>query len=173
MEEASDGRMRMVGLRMRRMRMAGLRMVVVQVMVLALLAGCRMAEKSPSAAEWKETGTIQLTAAKDKGERIKADWIGVQGILAISNSPFIAGKNQKYMWLLWGNKEELAGKTLKVIATSQTGEELAVVESVLGGENWGAAASSPSTVGLPTEGLWKLDAYVDEKLHDTLIVKVT
>jgi hypothetical protein len=75
--------------------------------------------------------------------------------------------------LLWGNQNDLAGKNFKVIATSEKGEEKTVLSDMsLGGSNWGAQASLPSMITLPTLGLWKLDAFVENKLHGTIIVKV-
>jgi hypothetical protein len=147
-------------------------MTVILTFVVTLMTGCINKEVSITSKDWKETGTIELTTKNNKGEQIKAKWLGEEGRLAISNNPFIAGKQQKYMWLLWGNKNELVGKAFKVTATSQTGEEITVVESILGGTNWGATASSPSSVILQTKGQWKLNAYVADKLHGTLIVNV-
>lgn len=139
--------------------------------VVTLISGCSN-DESVISKEWKETGTVELTTTNDEGKQIKADWLGDEGRIAISNTPFVAGQTQKYMWLLWGNKDEIVNKPLKVIATSETGEELTVVERILGGENWGATAASPSGFSLPTKGLWKLNAFVGEKLHGTLIVNV-
>jgi hypothetical protein len=145
---------------------------IVFAFVTLMSGGCTSSDKSVTSNEWKETGTIELTAIDGNGEQIKANWLGEKSRIAINNNPFVAGKTQKYMWLLWGNKDELVGRPLKVTATSETGEEQTVVESVLGGENWGATASSPSGFRLPTKGLWKLNVFVSDELYGTLIVKV-
>jgi hypothetical protein len=143
-------------------------LIAIVLVVVTLMTSCTKNEEK----EWKETALINLTTENDMGEQITAKWLGEEGRIAISDSPFISGKGQKYMWLLWGNQNELVGKAFKVTAISEKGQEKTVVESVLGGTNWGATASSPSTVALPVKGLRKLNAYVADKLHGTLIVKV-
>jgi hypothetical protein len=153
-------------------KLSRLLMTVILMVAVTLMTGCLNKEVSGTSQDWKETGTLELTTKNDKGEEIKARWIGQEGRLAMSNNPFVAGEKQKYMWLLWGNKNELVGKAFKVTATSQTGEEITVVESVLGGTNLGATAASPSSNVLQKKGLWKLNAYVVDKLHGTLIIKV-
>jgi len=114
-----------------------------------------------------------MKSKTEEGKSITADWIGEKGHLVITNNPFIAGKTQKYMWLFWGNQSNLVGKIFKVIGSNEKGEKLTVIKGYsLGGENWDAPASSPSGIQLPTKGLWKLDAYVDEKLFGTIVVDV-
>jgi hypothetical protein len=147
-------------------------LAIISVIFVVILTGCKDNVSSITTSVWKESGTVELTTTNEKGEQIKAKWLGEQGRLAISNSPFYAGKKQKYMWLLWGEKEELVGNTLKVTAISENGDEETIWESNLGGTNWGATASSPSSLILKTNGLWQLKAFVDNKLHGTIIVKV-
>ncbi|MCM3718055.1 hypothetical protein [Fictibacillus phosphorivorans] len=45
-------------------------------------------------------------------------------------------------------------------------------EAIVGGANNGADAHVPYMMFLPEPGMWKLDAYVDEKLFGTVFVKV-
>ncbi|SEC61488.1 hypothetical protein [Paenibacillus sp. GP183] len=141
-------------------------------LLVLILAGCSN-EATTISKGWSVTPTIDLKINNEKGEELSDKWIGETGRLAISNNPFIEGKAQKYMWLLWGNQNDLVGKSFKVIATSEKGEEKTVLsDRTLGGSNWGAQASLPSMITLPTLGLWKLDAFVENKLHGTIIVKV-
>jgi hypothetical protein len=147
-------------------------LAIISVIFVVIFTGCKNNEASITTSVWKESGTVELTTTNDKGEKIKAHWLGEQGRLAISNSPFYAGQKQKYMWLLWGEKEEIVGNTLKVTAISENGDEETIWESNLVGTNWGATASSPSSLVLKTNGLWQLNAYVNNKLHGTIIVKV-
>jgi hypothetical protein len=78
--------------------------------VVTLMSGCTSKDETVISKDWKETGTIELTTINGEGEQIKANWLGVKERIALSNNTFIAGKTQKYMWLLWGNKEDLVGK---------------------------------------------------------------
>jgi hypothetical protein len=149
-----------------------LRILTGFMLLVLILAGCSNEETTISKG-WSVTPTLELKTKNEKGEEITAKWIGETGRVAINNNPFIKGKAQKYMWLLWGNQNDLVGKSFKVIATSEKGEEKTVLSELsLGGSNWGAQASHPSMITLPTLGLWKLDAFVENKLHGTIIVKV-
>ncbi|KAA0542155.1 hypothetical protein FZW96_21440, partial [Bacillus sp. BGMRC 2118] len=86
-------------------------------------------------------------------------------------SRFYPYKEQKYMWHLWGNPEELSGD-LKVIGTHYgSKEEVAVIAGLpLGGAHNGADAHTPSMMSLPKSGMWKLDAYVNDRLHGSVFV---
>lgn len=85
---------------------------------------------------------------------------------------FYPGKVQKYMWHFWGKKEEFNGE-LKVIATHEgSKEQIKVVEFPLGGSNNGADQHVPSHMSLPESGMWKLDAFIGEKLFGSVFVKV-
>ena len=86
---------------------------------------------------------------------------------------FYPNKEQKYMWHFWGNDNELEGP-LKVIAShKESGTQHTILKNhPLGGPNNGADQHAPSMMSLPKSGLWKLDAYIGEKLFGTIIVKV-
>ncbi|MCM3708217.1 MULTISPECIES: DUF4871 domain-containing protein [Cytobacillus] len=85
---------------------------------------------------------------------------------------FYPNKTQKYMWHFWGDDEEFNGN-LKVTATNEKEEEkITVVEGGLGGAHNGADRHAPSNMSLPKSGMWKLDAYIGDKLFGTVFVKV-
>ncbi|GIQ71176.1 DUF4871 domain-containing protein [Xylanibacillus composti] len=155
--------------------MTRMRLLCTVLLACLLLTSCSQSESSVQhAAGWEATGEIELSGILgETGEEFTTTWVGLEEKIAISNNPFYAGEQQKYMWLLWGEKEELVHKDFTVTATSEEGEEMTLVESRLGGENWGATASFPSSIALPSAGLWKLDAYVDGSLFSTIVVPVT
>ncbi|MBT2734514.1 hypothetical protein [Bacillus sp. ISL-7] len=77
------------------------------------------------------------------------------------------------MWLFWGDLNKIVGNNLKVIASNEKGNKLTVIKAnPIGGENWGAPASTPSGIELPTKGIWKLDAYINDNLFGTIVVDV-
>ncbi|WP_404356465.1 DUF4871 domain-containing protein [Cytobacillus firmus] len=85
---------------------------------------------------------------------------------------FYPNKTQKYMWHFWGEDQEFNGK-LKVVAIHENNEEqITVVEGGLGGDNNGADRHAPSNMSLPKSGMWKLDAYIGDKLFGSVYVKV-
>jgi len=142
-------------------------------MILAvfILAGCT--ETNDIANGWKESAVFELSGITGDGQDIKSHWIGEQVRVAITNNPFVVDKDQKYMWLFWGNEKELVGKKFEVLGTSEQGEEKSVFSGSLGGANWTAQASHPSLIALPSKGLWKLDAYVEKVLYGSIIVSVS
>ncbi|WP_409276243.1 hypothetical protein V1499_06635 [Neobacillus sp. SCS-31] len=87
----------------------------------------------------------------------------------------MAGEAQKYMWHFWGDKETFT-KPLKVIGVSkETGEEITVLQ--LPGSNSlapnnGADHHQPSTMKLPSAGLWKLEVYFGDEMFGNVVVNV-
>jgi hypothetical protein len=86
---------------------------------------------------------------------------------------FYPNKTQKYMWHFWGEEQEFNGK-LKIVAIHEIDEEeqITVAEGGLGGDNNGADRHAPSNMSLPKSGMWKLDAYIGDKLFGSVYVKV-
>ena len=86
---------------------------------------------------------------------------------------FYPNQNQKYMWHFWGKEDEFKGE-LKVIAShEESGEQIVILEGhPLAGPNNGADQHVPSNMSLPSKGIWKLDAYIGDKLFGTIFVKV-
>jgi hypothetical protein len=132
------------------------------VLTFVFLTGC-------AGEKWEESSIFESGSYKMIGVEEKLGFI-------YDNSEvtrFYPDKVNKYMWHLWGNPEKLKGN-LKVTAThSKSDEEITVIKSLpLGGAHNGADAHTPSKMSLPKSGMWKLDAYVDERLHGSVFVKV-
>jgi hypothetical protein len=141
-----------------------------------LLSGCRPENKV----------AIQASPTFKSGVYTFYGLEGNIGLLAPGG--FIANKANKYMWHFWGTKEELAQKPFRVEAinlkTNKKVKALALIpdnntlEMVweyagsLGGPNNGADAHLPSSLKLPTSGLWQLDAYLGGKLKGSIVVDV-
>lgn len=149
-------------------------------MIGLLLASCSKEEQTVSnTEEWKESSTlVREVVITDDGKTDDFIFrIGDNGKLGFGEyGPFIAGKPQKHMWHFWGEKEVLT-KPFKVVGVSKkTREEMTVFEfssnNVLA-PNSGADHHIPSTMTLPSEGVWKLEAYFGEELFGNVIVNVT
>ena len=87
---------------------------------------------------------------------------------------FYPDKTNKYMWHFWGTEEELDGN-LKVIGThKEPGNVVTVIENqpIAVGEHNGADAAVPTQMSLPKSGMWKLDAFIDDKLHGSVYIRV-
>lgn len=88
---------------------------------------------------------------------------------------FYPTKTQKYMWHFWGNDDELIGD-FKVLGTQENSdEEILIVPkqyvNTLSPHN-GANQHIPTNMTLPTSGMWKLDAYFEDRLVGSVYVKV-
>lgn len=96
---------------------------------------------------------------------------GVKGRLGILDAGFIAGDTNKYMWSLWGSEEELSG-TFKAIAVKHGSDRLLELYSLrlTGGESQYADSYFPSSLSLPEPGLWRIMAYVDDRLLGSIVV---
>jgi hypothetical protein len=106
--------------------------------------------------------------------------IGEKGKVAFihddTTTRFYAGHEQKYMWHLWGDEDELSGQFKVVGVNKETKEEVEVLKANIYGvspnNNANADERIPSLMSLPYPGLWRLDAYIDEKLFGSIVVKV-
>lgn len=127
-------------------------------------------EKVVSAAEdWEESPMFKVDNYQMIGEEGRLGFIFDNTEV----TKFYPDKINKYMWHFWGNGEEFKGE-LKVVAVHKgSGEQITILEGrPLAGPNNGADQHVPSNMSLPKEGLWKLEAYIGEKLFGTIFVKV-
>lgn len=128
------------------------------------LLGCSKETDS----EWKESALFESDGYTMIGEQGRIGFIYDDS----ETDRFYPNKEQKYMWHLWGHKEELEGE-FKVTATHVNDKEsFTIVDRQLGGANNGADQHSPSMMSLPESGMWKLDAQIDDKLFGSVFVKV-
>ena len=144
------------------------------------------------------TGTLVNQAFKEPGfgvendvdKSIEGDWkesplfesgsdtlIGEEGRLGFSYDDgeilrFYPDKTQKYIWYFWGEEKEFNG-VLKFIGTHENDEKQSVV---YGGDFYKANNKADRQVhismNLPKSGMWRLDAYIGDKLFGTVFVKV-
>jgi len=88
---------------------------------------------------------------------------------------FYPNKTQKYMWHFWGNEDELMGD-FKVLGTHENSDEENVIvaekDNSIPGPNNGADNHYPTNMMLPKSGMWKLDAYIGDKVFGSVYVKV-
>ncbi|WP_044640856.1 hypothetical protein [Risungbinella massiliensis] len=103
--------------------------------------------------------------------------------MAIIDAPVIAGTNNKQVFHLWGvtpeKTEQLFNKHVKIIATSKE-ERKAVTafESSISVPNPEVIkppydySMSHGYLVLPSKGIWKLDAYIEDDFFGSIIVNV-
>lgn len=131
----------------------------------SILIGC----SNETETKWKESALFESGGYTMIGEAGKIGFIYDDNEV----TRFYPNKEQKYMWHLWGDKEKLQGD-FKVIANHESNVEPITLldRHTLGGSNNGADQHIPTMMSLPESGMWKLDAYVNDKLHGTVFVKV-
>lgn len=98
---------------------------------------------------------------------------GVENRLAFIHPPIQAGQPNKYMWHFWGRDEELNGE-LRITAVKQNSFDIIdVFEAKLHPSKLnGADAAIPTTMSLPSSGLWRLMISIDGQLFGSVIVEV-
>ena len=89
-------------------------------------------------------------------------------------SPSLNG--QKWMWHLWGieNTENAELTVVGFHKDTETVHQILVDgwTTMLGGQNNGADAHTPSSVKIPESGEWAMLLYANGKLFDTLIYQI-
>lgn len=98
---------------------------------------------------------------------------GVEGRLGFIYPDLIAGKPNKYMWHFWGRDEELTGDLVITAVKQNSSEIIDVFKSrVAPYPHNGADASLPTTMSLPSPGLWRIMVSIDGQLFGSVIVEV-
>ncbi|MGG3506982.1 DUF4871 domain-containing protein [Paenibacillus lautus] len=99
---------------------------------------------------------------------------GVEGRLGFIHPPLIADKPNKYMWHFWGRAEELTGD-LHITAIKRNTTEIIDVFEVAGlrpSSINGADAAVPTSMSLPSPGLWRIMVSINGQLFGSVIVEV-
>jgi hypothetical protein len=131
-----------------------------------------MAADYDSDGDWSLTGTFDIAVTEADGRQTFRTLRGVQGLFGFIDMPFVAGQGQKYMWHFWGAPEAFVGKPLKVTAANPDGKTIDLFSGILAGANNGAVAHLPSSMTLPSPGLWRLEVRVDDRVIGHIVVQV-
>lgn len=143
-------------------------------LVVISMIGC----SNENEGSWEESATfIREVVITDDGQTDDSVFrIGDNGKLGIGEyGPFIASESQKYMWHFWGEQKTIIQPFSVIGINKETDEEITVFKHPAGnapGPNNGADHHIPSTMMLPSAGLWKLEAYFGEELFGNIIVNV-
>ncbi|HYG56908.1 MAG TPA: hypothetical protein VD902_02405 [Symbiobacteriaceae bacterium] len=143
------------------------------VLMLSLTAVLLACSQKKTDEPWSVTGTFEVPVTSPDGTQFTYTMRGAEGQYAFIDAPFVAGKGQKYMWHFWGKPEDYAGKSLEVKATHRDGRTIEVWSGGLAGANNGAVAHMPSSMSLPSPGLWRLDVRVGGQLIGHIVVEAS
>ncbi|MDQ0917019.1 hypothetical protein [Paenibacillus sp. V4I5] len=136
---------------------------------------------------WEVSPTFNIPVTFGDGTKGEYILIGNEGELGFltGGQPIIAGKSNKYMWYFWGSTleetQQLFGKKMEIRGVSkQTGEEISVFKGGIGIPNPNVqppildndkVAKGVTMMSIPS-GLWRLDAYIEEKLFGSVVAQV-
>ena len=151
------------------------RLILICAVILSLvIAGCNneeMIKEEVIQHNWKESPLFESDSYTMIGEE------GHLGFIYDDSEVlrFYPNKTQKYMWHFWGNEDELMGD-FKVLGTHENSDEENVIvaekDNSIPGPNNGADNHYPTNMMLPKSGMWKLDAYIGDKVFGSVYVKV-
>ncbi|WP_098742431.1 DUF4871 domain-containing protein [Paenibacillus sp. EZ-K15] len=98
---------------------------------------------------------------------------GVEGRLGFIDPGFIANQPNKYMWHFWGRAEELKGDLLITAVKKGTTEIVDVFKTRISPyPHNGADAAIPTSMSLPSPGLWRIMVSINGQLFGSVIVEV-
>jgi hypothetical protein len=160
--------------------------VLISFMTLALaFTGCSTEKTNIKAKEetWQASPTFTVPKPGPDGKDIAYGLKGIDGKLAIVDALVIADTKNKQLFHFWGGTPErtelLFHKQVKVIGTSQkNGKTVTAFESSIGVPNEEITkpphhyAESVGYLNLPSKGIWKLEAYIEDELFGSIIVDV-
>ncbi|WP_096185677.1 hypothetical protein [Evansella halocellulosilytica] len=122
-----------------------------------------------------------------KGKDYETVLRGVEGEAAFLDTMDLkAGQEGKTRWFFWGEElQQVNEENFILIGTHhETGEERILLDSngweILNLEHednsmrsqLGAQASQHAVYAIPSAGLWRLDAYIGEKLYGSVVIEV-
>lgn len=126
---------------------------------------------------WEPSPNFVSAASEDQAmlssQFPPTEMTGIKGHLGFIDPGFIAGHPNKYMWHFWGSKEELTGDLVITAVKQNSSEIIDVFKSrVAPYPHNGADASLPTTMLLPSPGLWRIMVSIDGQLFGSVIVEV-
>lgn len=169
--------------------------VLISICTFLLLTGCsnessssvKQNDTSPSSEtkteEWQVSPSFTIPKPGPNGKDVPYGLRGVKGKFAIVDAPVKAGTNNKQLPHFWGGTpektEELFNKQVKIVGTSkEDGKTVTAFESSIGVPNKDIIkpphhyAESVGYLNLPSKGIWKLDAYIEDNLFGSIIIEV-
>jgi hypothetical protein len=124
--------------------------------------------------DWTASPTFDLPYTSNDGEQHKYVLTGEKGRAGFIEGPLIVAKQMnKYMWFFWGSQEELTGRFYVMAVKEGSHREIGIYSvGQLGGPYLSANAHIPSSMELPEKGMWRMNAYINNKLFSSIYVKV-
>lgn len=151
------------------------KIILICAMLLSLaIAGCKNEEsikEEVNEHNWNESSLFKTGSYTMIGEEGRLGFVYDDTEVV----RFYPNKTQKYMWHFWGNEDELVGDFEVLGIHESSDEEIVIVPKIdisnLSPNN-GADQHYPTNMTLPKGGMWKLNAYIGNRLFGSVYVKV-
>lgn len=151
------------------------RLFLISIVILSFgIAGCNNEEPIKEEViqnNWKESPLFESGGYTMIGEEGRLGFIYDDAEVV----RFYPDKVQKYMWHFWGKEDELIGD-FEVLGTHENSKEGIIIvpkgENSSLSPNNGADNHIPTNMTLPKSGVWKLDAYIGNRLFGSVFVEV-
>ncbi|MFS1518007.1 hypothetical protein V1503_16395 [Bacillus sp. SCS-151] len=153
---------------------------ILYLFVIGILVGC--SERTVTEESWEVSPTFTV-----KSEEHERELRGYKGEVAfLDTMEFTIGQGGKTRWFFWGEElKEVNEENFKLIGIhKKTGKEITLINS----KGWevvnqndtetglkgvlGAQLSQHTVFSLPTAGLWRLNAFIGDKLYGSIVVEV-
>jgi hypothetical protein len=133
--------------------------------------------------DWQLSPAFTISKPGPNGKDVPYGLRGVKGKVAIIDIPVIAGQNNKQLVHIWGGTpektEQLFNKQFKVFGTSKKdGTTITAFKGALGVPNSEIIkppyhySEAVGYLEIPKKGIWKLDAYVEDKFFGSIVIEV-
>lgn len=117
---------------------------------------------------WEASPLFDLAPPDERSYQV----FGIPGKVAVRGSETLeAGSLAKYLWFFWTDRT--SEEKVKVVGVKEGSREPIdlIPPTSLTSPLYGADATLPSTLTLPTAGMWRLDVYFGEQLFESIYVK--
>ncbi|MGE7825992.1 DUF4871 domain-containing protein [Paenibacillus sp. NPDC093718] len=128
---------------------------------------------------WEPSPSFVSAASEDPVEAMLSskypptEMTGIEGRLGFIDPGFIAGQPNKYMWHFWGRDEELKGDLHITAVKRNTTEIIDIFKTRISPyPHNGADAAIPTSMLLPSPGLWRIMVSINGQLFGSVIVEV-
>ncbi|WP_124727914.1 hypothetical protein [Staphylospora marina] len=143
-----------------------------------LLTGCADGgspeAQGPKETETREQWTVSPVFETASGSKVRGEKNRAGILVHEENGLVVTQEIAKYMWLVWGDPEQLKkGATAEIYGMHrEDGKRQLLHKASLNGPMHGADAMTLSGPTFPKKGLWKIEVVVDGESHATFVLDV-
>jgi hypothetical protein len=98
---------------------------------------------------------------------------GKVGVMGITDTSFIRGKANKYLWFFWGEANQFEG-SIKILGNELESDDEVIlfIANEIYGPHEGANAHLPTMIKIPSSGPWNLSVFINNIFFESIVVNV-